>query len=312
MKKRTARIFTHELCQEVDGVIDQLRLRDVAVERVNLCQFPGKLRLALDDTIGSECRGEMAGWIHDSACFSFERHLTGLAREVALEECNAFTEGLLLRQHCNWLNDPRAIQIASNKPYQLRLAAQLNIPIPPYVITNDVRALKLFQQKHGAVVVKTLSAAFIQYGNKALKFYTRRAEALGDGVLAGLSFAPVIAQKEILRTHEVRVTVVDSRCFSVAVDCRHLPQGIVDVRQLDYRAQKDRFSPLRRLPKIESWSRTFVAALGLNYAGLDWAVTEEGKAFLFEANPLASFKWFEMVGAGDITKAITAALLRRT
>jgi hypothetical protein len=309
--KPTVQIFTHRLCQEVDGVIDELRRLNVSIERINLCQFPGILKLTMEDGTNAAPLGGGAGWIHDLSSFSFETELTGLAREVALKESNAFIDGLLLRQNCNWLNSPCTIHLASNKPYQLHLATKLGIKVPPYLITNDSRMLRRFQREQGAIVIKTLSAAFIRYGKKSLKFYTRRIGSLSDEVMANLSLSPVIAQKEIRRTHEIRITVVDGQCYSVAVNCRNLPLGVVDIRQLDYVGERHRFELLRGLKGIERQSINFVKALGLNYAGLDWAVSLSGDAFLFEANPLASFKWFELVGAGNITTAVATALHKR-
>lgn len=309
--KTKIRIFTHRLCQEVDGVIDQLRVQGALVERVNLCQFPGGLKLALDNGSTGMTSHCAVGWVHDWSSFSFETEMTGLAREIALKESNAFVDGLLLRQDCNWLNSPDIIHVASNKPYQLHLATKLGIQVPPYIVTNDIRRFRQFQRQQGPIVIKTLAAAFICYGKRSLKFYTRRADSLIDERIAGLSTSPVIVQKEIQRAYETRVTVVDGRCYSVATDCRCLPKDIVDVRQLDYAAERHRFSPPPNDKEIEDQSLRITKALKLNYAGLDWATSLNGETYLFEVNPLASFKWFELVGAGDITTAITTALLKR-
>ena len=103
-------------------------------------------------------------------------------------------------------------------------------------------------------------------------------------------------------TAEPAVSGVRESAFDV-------PAGVTDVRELDYEAERGRFFRPKNIEHIERLSVEFCRALGLRYAGLDWAVEPSGKLWLFEANPCGSFRWFEEVGAGPITAAIATALL---
>jgi D-alanine-D-alanine ligase-like ATP-grasp enzyme len=151
----------------------------------------------------------------------------------------------------------------------------------------------------------------MHYGpGEGWKFYTRAVDTL-EGLEDELALAPQIYQQQIDRSAEVRVTVVDGRCYSVAISCEHLPPGVVDVRQLDYASERKRFFTPKNIDEIESWSTLFTTAMGLGYAGIDWAVDVEGRPYFLEANSCGAFKWFEQCGAGDITKAIAEALLKR-
>lgn len=309
--KPLIRLYTHQGAREVDGVIDELRARGAEIDRRNFCGFPERSAFTIQAGLS---HGDIAHavWAHDLHTFSVERSLIGVAREIALRECNAFLNGLMLREQGRWLNSPEAIWRAGNKPFQLSVAEKLGLPVPPYIVSNDVSSVRAFLRQNRRIVVKALDAAFIIYGRqKPLKVFTRKVVEIDDVMTDALCLGPAIFQKEIDRHHEIRVTVVDGKAFSVAVNVCGLPVNVTDVRQLDYEAERPRFFRLKNIENIERHSVEFCRALGLRYAGLDWAVEPSGKHWLFEANPCGSFRWFEEVGAGPITAAIATALLKQ-
>jgi glutathione synthase/RimK-type ligase-like ATP-grasp enzyme len=122
---------------------------------------------------------------------------------------------------------------------------------------------------------------------------------------------PLIFQREIPRREEVRVTVVDDECFSVSCECSQLPDGLVEVRKMDFRENRRRFRRATGVKQIEAWSRRLARAFGLGYAGFDGAVSEGGDPYFLECNPFGSFHWYEAVGEHDITASVAGALLRR-
>ena len=308
--KPIIKIYTHRGAREVDAVIDELRFAGADVQRQNFCTFPEKSTSTLG--FGDGYDTPAAAWVHDLNAFSVERSLTGISREIAVRECTTYLNGLLLRENAHWLNSPTSIWKSGNKPFQLAVAEKLSLPVPKYVITNDAKTVEKFMGKHKQIVVKALDAAFINYGRRGpLKVFTRRVNALTPEIQSGLQFGPAIFQQEIKRSYEVRVTVVDGKAFSIALDTRGLPDGVVDVRELDYEKERERFFRPQTVERIEKLSILLCQSLDLNYAGLDWAIEPSGKLWFFEANPCGAFRWFEEVGAGRITAAITSALLNR-
>lgn len=310
-------IVTHRRALEVDGVIDKLRELNARVTRMNFCEFPGRNKFAFTPLMGMtrpsgrESRYD-AGWLHDTGAFSTARSLTGLDRDVSLRECSSFLRGYTLCTECNWLNDPKALEIASNKMFQLKTAADLGIPVPAFVVTNNPATARTFLRKYSPSIVKTLGTGYINYGRRSLKFYTRRVSELSDNFLEGLSSGPLMFQREIEKKREIRVTVVGSDCFSIEFDCSLVPDRYVDIRQINYEDYRSGFRKATGVKQIEAWSKAIVAKLNLSYAGIDWALDQSGSAFFLECNPLGSFKWSEICGDYKITEAIAHNLIRKT
>ncbi len=306
-------IVTHRRALEVDGVIDELRKRRARVSRLNMCQFPEHETLSISD--GAEVvrlsRKFDSGWLHDVGFFTTARSLVGIRRDISLRECSSFLNGYLFSVDCKWLNDPRAINFASNKIVQIDTASSLRVPIPHSLITNDPSEAREFVKANGRTIVKTLGTGYLDYGRQQLKFYTRRFSALSDDFLKGLRFGPVIFQAEVVKKREVRVTVVEDKAFSTQLDCVALPTEFADIRQLDYVQYRQHFSRASGVDRLETWSKAIMSRLGLSYAALDWAIDESGKAYFLECNPLGSFKWSEVCGDFKISEAIASALMRR-
>lgn len=303
-------IFSHQEGREIDGVIDLLRAKGIQIQRFNLCQFPQSLRFSLSKGSGQTSPAGAAGWAHNTGEFSFARELTGMEREVAMEECDAFIEALLTQQSCTWLNAPANIRAAGNKPNQLRRAEELGLPVPDYRITNDPAVVAEFRNMYPQIVMKALRVGFLHYGpGDGWKFYTK--SLMPTDCLDGLEYSPQIFQERIRRKAEIRVTVVDGNCYSIGINCENLPEGVTDIRELDYEKERARFFVPEGIREIESWSIRLLQEYGLGYGGLDWAIDHDGRASFFEMNACGSFKWFEKCGAGDITSALADALARR-
>jgi glutathione synthase/RimK-type ligase-like ATP-grasp enzyme len=317
MRKRCVLIVTHRLAQEVDGVIDKLRSSGVEVYRWNLCQFPEELSTSISRS-GISVAGKQfnkiipdACWLHDTGSFTTATSLVDIDHEASKQECEAFWDGILTRIGYRWINDPLRVRLASLKIHQLQVAENLGIPVPDYLATNDMEAAHAFVKNKKLVVAKAVRGGFLVHGKRSIKFLTHRVTDILPQIIEGLRYSPVLFQEEIVRDHEVRVTVVDDSQFSVAVNCKNLPDDIVDIRELDYEKHRHRFARAVNVQKIEKWSHEIVAALGLSYGGLDWAIAVDGTPYFLECNPLGSFKWNELVSGMDITGAIAAALRNR-
>src|ERR1700722_8821262 len=248
---QTVLIISHRQAQEVDGVIDLLRSFGVTVARWNLCEFP-EHSMAITTHNGVTIDAHhfddlvpVASWLHETGDFTVAKSLSGLPREVALSECEAFCSGLLARFDTRWLNHPSAIHVASNKLFQLATAKKLGLPIPDYCATNDPNSARSFVESKNGVIAKAVRGGFIVSPDTSVKFFTRRVADLGPSLFDQLRYGPVIFQEEVPKQLEVRVTVVETDCYSMEVDCGDLPQGVVDIRQLHYESQQYRFRKAR-------------------------------------------------------------------
>lgn len=311
-------IVTHREAQEVDGVIDTLRSRQIEVTRWNLCEYPERATASVSShAIGMNGTHVVtrlpfrAGWIHDCGAFSIASSpLTGLDREVALRESSSFWAGALAGLAIVWLNEPSRIEVASAKLLQLRVAQRLDIPIPDFCATNDSIEARRFVQSKGRVIAKAIRGGFVIHPDRTVKFFTRRVTEANFSLFSSLTSCPLLFQEEIARQQELRVTVVDGKCFSMSIDCAHLPDGVVDIRELDFKRERPRFARATNVEQIEIWSSAIVGELGLSYAALDWAISIRGEPYFLECNPLGSFKWSELCTGQNITQAIADTLFR--
>lgn len=305
-------VIASRATREVDGVIDRLRDSGLEVVRFSPCRYPGFANCSWDPETGASGFGALgAAWLCDFAGWSVEADLTGLEREVAIAEVTAFVDGMLLALDTNWLNHPQSVRSASRKLLQLKVARQLGIGTPPTCVTNDPQMARQFCTEHGAVASKALATGFVRYGDETLKLYTRKVDASSDAIFDSLVNGPLIFQRLILKSEEVRTIVVDDAVFAVRADLRGLPIDHVDMRRFDYGAMRDRFSACRDRSDLCDHSRIIVRALGLSYGCIDWAIETDGTAYFLECNPLGSFKWFEICGGQDITGHIAEALVTR-
>ena len=291
--------------REVDGVIDQLRRHGLSVERFATCQYPEHEFLTWNSFPCIDRKRDVpkAGWLCDLSGWSFEDRLEGLEREIAASESTAFVEGSLLALECPWLNSVQVVRTASRKLFQLNVAQRLGLSQPETCVTNSPSDARKFCLLYPRVVAKTLSTSYVLYGQKRFKFYTRRIGQMGDDVFKNLRFGPMVFQVEIEKAEELRVTVVDNETFAVRLELSKIDKDEVDIRRLDYAQHQASFSACKDRPDLLEASLKITQALGLSYAGIDWAVDKFGGAYFLECNPLGAFKWFEICGGHDITGA---------
>jgi len=300
-------LYTAKIEQEVDGVIDLLRRNGWSIVRHNLCDYPEHKFLTCHSG-SSETSG--VHWLHSLPAFSTARSLTGVGREVSIKESFAFWEGLWSSiPTSSWLNSPKCVQSASNKLAQLKAVQALDINSPDWLVTNSVDDLKAIIEKHdGEVVLKSLSCGFVSYGTENLKFYTQLATPRLVSKLHQSRLSPVIAQKRIVKHYEIRATVVCDKVYCTLLDYSALPD-VIDYRSLDFSEHRRAFSscPDELIQLVTLPSIAISDFFGLKYFGIDWVLDYSENLFFLEINPLASFKWFELCGAGDITNALAAS-----
>jgi hypothetical protein len=71
-----------------------------------------------------------------------------------LQETRATLLGSIMGLHAKWMSFPVAVWKSEFKPYQLQLASELGLPIPPTVITNDPHRIRDAYDAFGQMIVK--------------------------------------------------------------------------------------------------------------------------------------------------------------
>jgi len=191
--------------------------------------------------------------------------------------------------------------LSPNKITQQRLAARLGMVTPRYCVTNSAQVARTFWHHcDGRVITKCLGVPKLP----ARTLYTSRIE--DEAWLDDVEASPIFLQEEIPKSHELRVTVVGERCFTVRINSQDSPKTALDWRHLDEDVLV--FEPVALAPEIERFCVSFLKQLGLVYGAFDFAVREDGQPVFFECNVNGEFGWVESETGLPISQTIAGLL----
>lgn len=305
----TADVFT------VDRVADALRARGARPVRVDTDLFPTALTLAMSldaggwshaiDLGGETLRAEdvRAVWARRVWTPRLDDDLDeawreGCAREAATT-LRAFLSGL---SGARWVDPPRLVDAAEDKPRQLREARAAGLAIPRTLVTNDPARVRAFHAGLGApMVTKMLSA--LSVGMQRGAFVHTSLVSEGDlGDLESLRLCPMVFQELVPKRVELRVAVVGGRLFAGAIDASASAEGRVDWRLA--RPGEASWEPWAVPDPVADKLRALMAALGLQYGAVDLIVRPDGEYVFLEVNPSGEWGMLER----DLDLPIGAAL----
>lgn len=223
-----------------------------------------------------------------------------VSQAFAQAESYAAFSGLWLCSAARWMNHPTADDEAGRKVYQLKVAQEVGLEIPPTLVTNDPAAAKEFSNEVG--VEKTIYKAFS--GTEQAWRETRVLAADEVGLLDAVSYAPVIFQGYVPATLDLRITIVGGRIFPVAIYSQQTAYAV------DYRMDMDcaPVEPYELPSAIEDRLRAFMQRLGLVYGAIDMRLTPEGEFVFLEVNPSGQWLFVENRSGLDITGAVAETL----
>jgi len=220
------------------------------------------------------------------------------AQQFALQESLSALYGMLRCCPGLWVNDIEHDQNADYKPRQLAAVQRHGLPVADTLITNDPAEARAFFDRHGGEVVYK---AFNQRG--LIWLPTRRLAARDLPLLDSLQCAPVIFQRYVEGTRDIRVTVVGNSVFATEflieqADC-------VDHRLVLGSAP---CGAHRLPPETEGKVVDLVRDLKLEYGSVDLRLTSDGEYFFFEINTAGEFLYLEERSGQPIAAAMAAHL----
>lgn len=225
-------------------------------------------------------------------------------REYVEAEWSALLKSLYARLEGLWLNAPIDIFAAEDKPRQLMLASEIGFNIPKTVITNDIVAVREVGTA-GLIVGKPLRQALIT-GDPERVIFTTRLKSLCDSDDDAIAIAPFIAQAEIKKLYDVRVTVVGRKLFATAILSQDREETQVDWRQ---GSRPDLKHERIELPQeIEEKCFRLMQCLNLRYGAIDLVCDQRGKLWFLEINPNGQWAWIENLTGYPIAAAIVDEL----
>jgi hypothetical protein len=309
--------FNHDL--HADAVVESLKRR-LTVIRIDPSEFPtlgfcsdsGECEVSdrkfnLTDVIGIYCRIAL-----DYMNFESEKDLI---EKFSAREHLAALNGILLNiPSSRWINFPWKEAIAEGKIYPLRMARQLGIQVPSFVVSSKLSHLSEFQQKQGASIVKPLSDMSIAFQNGRFVEVPQMADFdapyTADFDASQLSGktpdekTPTLVQRKIEKLGDVRAVVVDNKIFATYL--------VSNTPVVDSRLTKDRIEIEFSLPE-DIVNKLFVLIhlrLGLRFATADFVHGIDGHLYLVDVNPSGNWLWQQSASDLPISSAISDGLCR--
>ena len=306
-----------------DFVVRELTRRGVEFARLNTDEFPqhglgritfpGGIREASirwvnrDRTL--EWRDVTAVWYRRPVAPVPDEAITDPGiRKFVVDECYDFLRGLWYSLDCAWVSHPDAIRRAEHKIVQLHAATKCGFKVPETLVSNAPDEVKAFVDRlAGQVVVKPVYAGFVQAQGAPRFVYTTQPSRDELSHLDEVCLSPCIFQERILKTADVRVTVVGERVFATRIETDALPPNVPDWRAADV---EQLVHTSYTLPShIAASCAALTRILGLKFGAIDLSLDDEGEHVFFEINANGQWAWIETATGARISEAIADLLL---
>lgn len=210
--------------------------------------------------------------------------------DVLQDDARGLFESLLVRLRTRWVNGWEGFQLHQTKPAALAMVAELGVPVPATMLTNDPEGLIEFIDRHTRCIFKP-----VQGGARTRRLELRH---LADENLENLRYSPVTLQEEIAGT-DVRVFVAGDRVLACEVQSG----------ELDFRDDPNpAVMPLKLPDGIVDRSVRIARTLHLLWTGIDYRRTPDGRYVFLEANPSPAFLEYERRSGLPLTEALTDLL----
>lgn len=313
---RTVLVLTSDDDPTADAVIAELRRRPVRVARLDIGDFPARLRLSAHVSAGWQGRLETDGvsveladvgsvYYRRPSQFSFPAGLSDGDAVFARSEARLGFGGVLAALDALWINDPMRVAAAEYKPLQLRTAARCELTVPPTLITNDAAAVKQFAAEHGPVVCKTLSSVVLSEGGRLRVVFTTRIDPASIDP-AELAATAHLFQHQVPKSREARVTMVAGEPYAVGIHAGS-PRGRVDWRA-DYNGL--RYERIIPPGPVIAAMRRYLAEFGLHYGAFDFVIDPHERWHFLECNPAGQWLWLYHETGVPIPAALADALTK--
>ena len=247
----------------------------------------------------AKCR---AGWWRRPQPYTLHDGIAQDAASFTYTECNEAITGMWAALDIAWVNQPELDELAHHKPYQLAVAAEVGLPIPETLITNDPHAARDFIDRFG--LQQTIYKTFVATEENWRETRVMRRDELE--MLDRVRLAPVIFQEFVPAAKDLRVTVVGEEMFCAAISAP--PDGY----QIDYRMDLEgaSFEPADLPVEVEKGISALMQRLGLVYGAIDLRRTPEGKHVFLEVNPAGEWLFVEERTGQPITESMAKLLIR--
>jgi len=219
-----------------------------------------------------------------------------------LQENRAAFLGSLLGLKGRWMSHPAAVWQAEYKPFQLSLALDLGLSIPPTVITNDPSIVRCAYTEFGQMVVKPARSGHVVHGGQEFAIFTSRVLEDHLNELDSVRWSPAIYQALIPKRLDLRITVVGRKIFAAAIDSQSDPAATIDWRQTKNVHLPHHVVDLPEHLRMRLFR--LMDSLHLTFGAIDMIQTTDGDYVFLEVNPSGQWLWLDDILKLGISNSI--------
>ncbi len=275
----------------VHVVLSRLQERSCLVHRIDSDTFVHEMhgwRIPASETLRSTSSWFIEGvdvvWYRkvmfpeakDAVSFFVKQELTGL-----------FDSLVGMYEDVRWVNRLESIRRSRPKVAQLERAKRLGFRVPDTLIATSVQALRDFGETHdGRIVVKPIGTQVVGIDDDAVVLGTRRISK--ECYRAAVFHTPCYAQELLNIVHEMRVIVFGKHI----VPFRLIPKREVDdIKRLKLSEIHHEVCELDA--EVQQKIHSIMEYYQLEFAAIDFAVTDEGEPTFLELNPNGQWLWLQ-------------------
>jgi len=254
-----------------------------------------------------------AVWFRKPFLTKFDRIKQNTNIAFAGRETDAYLQDVyfcLSKSECKWINRPEFNRVADNKILQLRLAKQLGLCTPKTIVSNDAEEVLKFSKRLNPkyLIYKTLSHPFISETKETFRsVFTSRLE-ISPQTMESIKFAPCLIQEQIDKDHELRITIIGNRLFTVRIFSQDNLSTKIDWRRDQHKIKlRQELSTLDS--NIERMCFQLLKQLNLIFGTIDMIVTPTGEYVFLEVNPNGQWLWIETILGAPISDALITELV---
>ena len=291
----------------------------VSFFRFNTDSFPWSSRVSADESkvllISSPVTSVdfskiSAVWYRREATSRLPGSLDKDARASILKEIRCFlTSVYKYVETAPWVDRLSNIDNAEHKILQLRIARECGLRVPETLMTNDPdKARKFLRAARQPAIVKTLSPFSVRRGKDEMTIFTTTVNTADAKALSGLRFCPLIFQRKIEKSFDLRVTIVGDDVFPVTIDSRRFSQDNTDWRHIP---KPEQYCTQFDIPKkLHQQLRRLMSYYGLHYGAIDLLLTPGGKFYFLELNPCGDWSWLPKDTQNEVASSLSKLLQR--
>jgi len=231
------------------------------------------------------------------------------------ESLTAFLAPLRMIESSCWINDPWVENRADCKIFQSKIAMNIGLNIPDFIVSSNYSDLLSFYNEYKNVIIKPLSDTTLASVNNEFVTqenlftdnfnapYTAKFIPNENMDIKNIDNTPTLLQIKINKKSDIRATVIDKKVFAVEMPYK-------EGNPIDFRINKNENIQEYNLPNdIKEKLIELVKILGLRFASCDLVLDHNNQIYFLESNVQGNWLWTEINENLNISEAIANALI---